>query len=152
MPEITAFDPNQRLGLIAVDDADRKGEVSAALQELGFRVHLAASVDDGRDRLRKASYDIVVIDQTFQGGTPLDNPLLQLLQLMPMATRRYMVVALLARGVETLDNMTAFMHSVNVVVNHNDVGQIKRILERVIAENDHFFRVIRSVLHETGRH
>ncbi len=152
MPETETFDVNARLALIAVDDGDRKGEVSAALQELGYRVHIAASADDGRDRLRKANYDVVVIDQAFQGGTLLDNPLLQLLQSMPMTARRYMLVALLGSEFKTLDNMTAFSQSVNAVVNYNDVAQVKAVFERAIAENDQFLRVIRTVLQEAGRH
>lgn len=151
MAATETFDVNARLALIAVDDGDRKGEVSAALQELGYRVHIAASTDDGRDRLRKATYDVVVIDQAFQGGTLLDNPLLQLLQGMPMTTRRYMLVALLGPEFKTLENMTAFSQSVNAVVGYNEVAHIKAVFERAIAENDQFFRVIRTVLQEAGK-
>jgi DNA-binding NtrC family response regulator len=152
MAETETFDVNARVALIVVDDSDRKGEVSAALQEVGYRVHIAASADDGRDRLRKAMYHVVVIDQGFQGGTALDNPLLQLLQGMPMTTRRYMLLVMLAPDVKTLDNMTAFAASVNAVVNYNDVAQFKAVLERALADNDQFFRVIRSVLQEAGKH
>lgn len=151
MTETEAFDINQRYALLAVDDPDRKAEVSAALQELGYRIHLAASADDGRERLRKTTYDLVVIDQAFQGGTPLDNELLALLQRMPMSTRRYMLVAVLAHDVKTLDNMTAFAMSANAVIHYNDVAQIRPILERAIADNDSFFRVVRTVLQESGK-
>lgn len=145
------FDLNQKFALLAIDDDDRKGEVSAGLQELGYKVHLAASADDGRDRLRKTAYEVVVVDQAFQGGTALDNPLLRLLQAMPMTLRRYMFVALLAPDVKTLDNMTAFAYSVNAVVNYNDVAQIKPIFQRAFADNDQFFRVVRAVLQEAGK-
>ncbi|MBI2202421.1 MAG: hypothetical protein HYU41_01000 [Candidatus Rokubacteria bacterium] len=145
------FDLNQKFALVAVDDEDRKGEVSAGLQELGYKIHLAASADDGRERLRKTAYDVVVIDEAFQGGTVLDNPLLKLLQGMPMTTRRYMFVALLSPAVKTLDNMTAFAHSVNAVVSYNDVAQIKPILERALFDNDQFFRVVRTVMQEAGK-
>lgn len=151
MAETEVFDINQRYGLLAVDEPDRKAEVSAALQEVGFRVHVASSTEDARERLRKTTYDIVVVDQAFQGGSPLDNPLLRLLQGMPMTTRRYMLVALLGHDVKTLDNMTAFALSVNVVIHYNDVAQIRPILERAVGENDMFFRVIRSVLQESGK-
>jgi CheY-like chemotaxis protein len=151
MADNEGFDINQRYALLAVDDPDRKAEVSAALEELGYRVHLATSMDDGRDRLRKTTYDAVVIDQAFQGSSPLDNDLLRQLQRMPMDNRRYMLLALLGHDVKTFDNMTAFALSANVVINYNDVAQVKPILERAIAENDQFFRVIRSVLQEAGK-
>ena len=151
MAEMEAFDINQRYALLAADDPDRKAEVSAALQELGYRIHVATSMDDGRERLRKTTYDMVVIDQAFQGSTALDNELLRLLQGMPMTTRRYMMLALLGHDVKTLDNMTAFAMSVNAVINYSDVAQIRPILERALAENDVFFRVIRNILQESGK-
>jgi len=112
MAETETFDINARMALAIVDDSDRKGEVSMALQELGYRVNFAASADDGRDRLRKTNYEVIVIDQAFAGGTLLDNPLLQLQQGMPMSTRRYMLVVLMGPDFKTLDNMTAFSQSV----------------------------------------
>lgn len=151
MAETEAFDINQKFALVAVDDESRKEAVSGALQELGFRAHVAATTDEGYERLRKTSYDVVVIDRGFQGGTLLDNPLLQQIQTMPASTRRYMFVALLAPDVKTLDNMSAFAASVNAVINYNDLAQAKPILERGIVENDQFFRVLRTVLQEAGR-
>jgi CheY-like chemotaxis protein len=151
MAETEAFDINQRFALVAVDDENRKGAVTGALQELGFRVHAAATTDDGYDRLRKTSYEVVVIDQAFQGGTLLDNALLQQLQTMPASTRRYMFLVLVGPDLKTMDNMTAFAASVNAVINYSDLAQAKGILERGIAENDQFFRVLRSVLQEAGR-
>lgn len=151
MAETDGFDINQQVCLLAIDDTDRKGEVSAAVQELGYRVHLAASGDDARERLRKNSYQLVVVDEAFQGGTLLDNPLVRLLQGMPMTTRRHMFVALLGDSFKTLDNLTAFVQSVNGVVNYNDVAQIKPVLQRAIADNDQFFRVMLAVLDEAGK-
>jgi CheY-like chemotaxis protein len=151
MAENEVFDINQRFALIAVDDPGRQEVVNGALQELGFRAHLAASTEDGYDRLRKTAYEAVVIDQAFQGGTLLDNPLLQHLQTLPASTRRYMFLALLAPDVKTLDNMSAFASSVNAVINYNDLAQAKAIFERGISDNDQFFRVLRSVLQEAGR-
>ena len=151
MAETEGFDINQRFALVAVDDETRKAAIADALHELGYRVHVAASTDDGHDRLRKTSYEAVVIDQGFQGGTLLANPLLQQLQTMPSPTRRYMFLALLAPDVKTLDNMSAFAASVNAVINYNDLAQAKAIFERGIAENDQFFRVLRTVLQEAGK-
>ena len=151
MADTEAFDINQRFALVAIDDESRKAAVAAALGELGFRVHAAATADEGSDRLRKTTYEAVVVDQAFQGGTLLDNPLLRQLQTMPASSRRYMFVGLLAPDVKTMDNMTAFAVSVNAVINYNDLAQAKAILERAIAENDQFFRVLRTVMQESGK-
>jgi hypothetical protein len=146
-----AYDVNQRLALICIDDADRRAEVSAAVQELGYRPKFGEHATQILDRIRKNSYGLVVVDEAFQGATPQDHPVLRHLQWMPMTLRRYMFVALLGPGLKTYDNMTAFSRSVNVAVNYNDVAQIKAILQRGIAENDQFYRVLREVLQEVGK-
>ena len=151
MAETEGFDINQKSALVAIDDEGRRATVTDALHELGFRVQAAESAEDGYDKLRKTAFEAVVVDQGFQGGTLLDNPLLKHLQWMPANTRRYMFLALLAPDVKTLDNMSAFAASVNAVVNYNDMAQSKAILERGIVENDQFFRVLRTVLQEAGR-
>ncbi|MBI2217374.1 MAG: hypothetical protein HYU51_08760 [Candidatus Rokubacteria bacterium] len=146
-----AYDINQRLALVCIDDADRKAEVSAAVQELGYRPQFGENPAHVLDRIRKNSYEVVVVDEAFQGSSPQDHPVLKHLQWMPMTLRRYVFVALLGPELKTYDNMTAFSRSVNLVVNYNDVAQIKPILQRGIADNDQFYRVLRQVLQEAGK-
>jgi hypothetical protein len=145
------YDPNRRLALVCVDDPDRRTEVSAAVQELGYRPKFGASPDDVFERLRKQSHEIVVIDESFQGSSPRDHPVLEYVQWMPMAARRHAFVVLLGPGLKTFDNMIAFAKSVNLIVNYNDVAQLTAILQRGVAENDDFYRVFRQVLQEAGK-
>ena len=149
--EIEAYEPNQRLALLCIDDTDRKAEVSAAVQELGYRPHVGGAPAAVLERLRGTTYDVVVIDEGFAGATPLDHPVLRAVAWLPMSVRRYMFVALLAPDVKTMDDMTAVARSVNIVVNDHDVGHIKTILERAILANDQFYRVFRHVLQEAGK-
>src|SRR2546426_12723518 len=147
---VETFDPNAKLALICVDEMERKAETSAALQELGYRVHLAASGDEASERMRKNAYEVVVLDEAFQGASPHDNPLLAKIQWMPTPIRRYMFVALLGAEFTTLDNMMAFGKRVNAVISYNDLAQMKPILQRALADNDQFYRVFRQVLGEAG--
>jgi hypothetical protein len=150
-PEQEAYEVNQRLALVVIDDPDRKAEVSAAVQELGLRPHFGANPTDVLERLRKNAYEVVVVDEAFEGAGAPDGPVLHQLQWMPMQARRYMFVALLGPEVKTFDAMLAFATSVNLVVNYNDIAQIKPILERALADNDQFYRVLRQVLQEAGK-
>jgi hypothetical protein len=150
-PGSAGYDANQRLALVCVDHAERKAAVTQALQELGYRAYVAENPTDTNERMRKESYEVLVLDEEFQGARPHDNPLLKAVQAMPMATRRYIFVVLLGKEFKTFDNMTAFCQSVNVVVNVNDMAQIKTIIQRGAADNDQFFRVFRQVLQEAGR-
>jgi CheY-like chemotaxis protein len=143
-----AFDVNSRLGLLCIDDGDRRTGAAAAVEELGYRVHVGTSADDAAERVRKTSYDVVVVDQAFQGASPHDNPFLAKLQALPMTVRRSMFVTLLGAQFKTFDAMMAFAKSVNLVVGYNDIAQLKAILQRGVADNDQFYRVFRQVLAE----
>lgn len=137
--------------LICVDDADRRGAVQKALEELGCAPETAADATQAIDRLRKVAYQVVVIDENYSGGSALDNAVLKALNTVGMPVRRYMFVALLAADVKTLDNATAFTRSVNAVVNTSDLGQLAPLLRRAIADNDAFYRVFREVLQAAGK-
>ena len=139
------------LALVGVDDADRQAAVARALEELGYRAQVGENTADVIERLRKTSYEVIVLDEAFQGSTPLDNELLGSIQWMPMTVRRYMFIALLGQDLKTFDNMMAFAKSVNVVVSYGDLGQLKAIFERGISDNDQFYRVFRQVLQEAGK-
>ncbi len=146
-----AYDLNHRLALVCVDDADRRAAVTGAVEELGYRVQVGENRDEVLDRLRKQTFEVIVLDDAFQGASATDHPVLHQVQWMPMTVRRYVFVALLGAALKTFDNMTAFSKSVNLVVNYTDVAQIKPILQRAVAENDEFYRVFRRVLQEAGK-
>ena len=149
--QAAGFDASARPALVCVDAGDRRTAVTAALSELGYAAEVATASADAIDRMRKINYVVVVVDETYEGATPLDNPVLKALGAMSMPVRRYMFVALLGADVKTLDNATAFARSVNAVVSVNDLGQLTPILRRAIADNDAFYRVFREVLQAAGK-
>ena len=140
-----------RPALICVDEGDRRTAVRAALEELGYAPEAPANAADAVDRLRKTAYQVVVVDETYEGGTALDNAVLKALNTTAMSIRRYMFVALLGADVKTLDNATAFARCVNAVVNTSDLGQLAALLRRAVADNDAFYRVFREVLQAAGK-
>ena len=137
--------------LSCVDDGDRGGAVRKALEEMGYAAETPSGAAEAVDRLRKVAYQVVVVDEAYEGGTALDNAVLKALNSMPMSMRRYMFVTLLAADVKTLDNATAFARSVNAVVNTNDIAQLGALLRRAVADNDAFYRVFREVLQAAGK-
>ena len=137
--------------LICVDEGDRRTAARAALEELGYAPEAPANAADAVDRLRKTAYQVVVVDETYEGGTALDNAVLKALNTTAMSIRRYMFVALIGADVKTLDNATAFARSVNAVVNASDLGQLAALLRRAVADNDAFYRVFREVLQAAGK-
>ncbi len=149
--ERETYEEGARLALVCVDAPDRQAPVKAALQELGYTVQAARGAPDAIDRMRKNAYEVIVLDEEFEGSTEHDNTVLTALHAMPMSLRRYIFVALLGRRLATFDNTMAFARSVNLVIHVSDLSQLKPILGRGIAENDRFHRVFREVLREAGK-
>ena len=141
---------DERPALVCVDDATRQEAIMTALKELGYAPEVPSSADNALDRMRKRAYDVVVVDETFEGATPLDNAVLKGLTGMSMTARRYMFVTLIGKNVPTLDNATAFSRSVNAVFSYGDLDQLAPMLQRAIADNDAFYRVFREVLKAAG--
>jgi CheY-like chemotaxis protein len=145
------FVQQQRLALVCEDAHERQAVIKAALEQIGFTMHAAKNAEEAVERMRRDPYELIVVDEQFQGSTPLDNPVLTGLRTMAMAARRYMFVALLGREYKTFDNMMAFARSVNVVVNPNDLPHLAAILAKSMNDNNHFYRVFREVLAEAGK-
>ena len=146
-----ALGQNLRLALVCEDAAERQGVIKPALEQVGFTMVAPKNATEAIERMRRDTYELLVLDEQYQGATPLDNPVLAAIRTMPMSTRRYMFVVLLGRDFKTFDNMMAYTKSVNVVVNLNDLPHLPAILRKGVADNNEFYRVMRGVLQDTGR-
>jgi CheY-like chemotaxis protein len=142
---------SHRFVLVCEDSPERQAVIKAALDQLGFTMYAAKNTEDALERLRRDTFEAVILDEQFQGGSALDNDVLNAIVVLPMSVRRYMFVALLGRAYKTFDNMLAFARSVNVVVNLNDLPHLPAILRKGITENNEFYRVFREILTEVGK-
>jgi DNA-binding NtrC family response regulator len=140
-----------RVALMCVEDGDRRKAVRTVLQQLGFDPETPGDAAEAVDGLRKVAYHVVVVDETYGGGSAVDNAVLKALATMAMSVRRYMFVLLIAADVKSFDNATAFARSVNAVVNPNDLTQLGPALRRALVDNDAFYRVFREVLQAAGK-
>jgi CheY-like chemotaxis protein len=140
-----------RLALVCEDAPERQGVIKAALDQIGFAMLSVRNSDEAIERLRRDVYEIVLVDEQYQGASPLDHPVLSALRTLPMSQRRWMYVVLLGREFKTFDNMMAFARSVNVVVNLNDLPHLPAILKKGITDHVEFYRTFRQVLSEAGK-
>jgi|SRR5689334_1874920 len=140
-----------RLVLVCENAPERQAIVRAALEQLGYTPLPATTAEEAGERLRRHAFEIVVVDERFESGGVLDNPVLKMLNTMPIGQRRQIFVVLLGREFKTFDNMMAFTRSVNVVVNLNDLPHLPAIIHKGLNDNNEFYRVFREMLLEVGR-
>lgn len=137
--------------MLLEQDPERAEHVKGVLEVMDYYV---TSPDSIREALRKMKYhqfDLIVLNETFDSSSPDANGVLIYLQRLNMHVRRNVFVALLTDRYNTMDNMAAFLKSVNIVINLKDIKSIDRILTRGINENDLFYTVFKESLKKQGR-
>ena len=144
------FEEESKPALVCHSGEQEKETLKSALTEIGYHVEFAATADEALGKMPTAQYEVIVLDEAFDGSTHENNTLLKALQEMLMATRRTIFVALLGSQFTTGDHMMAFAKSVNVVINPSDMGHISTTLKHSITENKEFFRTLIECFHEAG--
>lgn len=131
--------------LIAFSTPEWLESVKAALKELGYKVHTAATHSDFLVRFTQARYQVVVVEELFGANTIEENLTLKALQSMLMNQRRHATVLLIGDSFQTFVTMEAFKHSVHAVINSSELFLFKQLVEKAVADNEHFLHNFREV-------
>ncbi len=131
--------------LIAFSTPEWLEVAKGALQELGYKVHTAATHSDFLIRFTQARYQVVIVEELFGANTPDENLTLKALQEMPMNQRRHATVVLIGDSFQTFTPMEAFKHSVHAVINSSELFLLKQLVEKAVADNDLFLHNFREV-------
>jgi len=111
--------------LICEQDKGARAKIRASLKRMNYNIIEASSTRDALKYMRSHTVDLVVLNESFDGGGPVPNYVLKYLEQLPMATRRNVFVVLLGNGFRTGDYMIAFNKSVNLVVNQDSLDNIE---------------------------
>ncbi len=104
---------------------------------------------NGREALKKMryhNYDVILLNEYFDTQDPDANPVLIYLDRQSMDMRRNIFVVLLTQRFRTMDNMTAFQKSVNMIVNIRNIDDFDKILQRGMADYGLFYKVFKEGL------
>jgi spore germination protein YaaH len=131
--------------LIAFSTPEWLEEAKAALQELGYKVHTAATHSDFLMRFSQAHYQVAIIEELFGANTPDENLTLKALQTMPVNQRRHATILLIGHSFQTFTPMEAFKNSVHAVINSSEMFLLKQLVEKAVADNNLFLQSYREV-------
>ena len=131
--------------LIAFSSPEWLEESRSALQELGYKVHTAATHSDFLMRFSQVHYQVVLVEELFGANTPDENIALKALQTMPMNQRRHATILLIGNSFQTFAPMEAFKQSVHAVINSSELFLLKQLVEKAVADNNLFLRSYREV-------
>jgi hypothetical protein len=116
------------------------------LIDMTYKVHLGLFEEDVLLKLKTYNYDVVVVYENFKGSTLQTNPILAELQRRPDAQRRQHFVVLLSQRIATNDAMSAFVHSVDQIINITDLANFKPVLRRGITQHRELYSSFNEML------
>src|ERR1700761_4733856 len=140
--------------LLAFSTPEWLETAKAALQELGYKVHTAATHSDFLIRFTQIRYQVVIVEELFAANSIEENTTLLTLQSMPMNQRRHATIILLGASFQTFTPMQAFQQSVNAVINTSELFLLRQLIEKSVADNDFFltsFREAQAQLYREGK-
>ncbi len=124
--------------------------IKTVLDIMEYSVTVAESMRDALRKMKYHAYDMVLINETFDAPDPESNGILIYMERLQMDARRNIFVGLLTRRFATMDNMAAFLKSVNITINMNDIDKIDRILGRGISEFELFYAIYKDSAKKMG--
>lgn len=143
------FEVGDKTSLICADPNTTE-VAKATLRELGFKFHTAETPELAIERIRYTNYDCIIVHENFAGSSLRSNAVLNFLNPLPMAQRRYWFICLIGPTFKTLDAMQAFGASVHLVMNPADLPNLTAILKKGLAEFETLYRGYRDVYAAMG--
>ncbi|NLJ29936.1 MAG: hypothetical protein GX433_18290 [Deltaproteobacteria bacterium] len=136
--------------LLCVSEPSRLEKLEGILQEMDFRVFRGSNVASAVSKIHHNSYTLILLDESFDGGTPDHNLVLGHLQLLPMDMRRQLFVCLLSENHPTLDQLAAFGMGVDMILNPRELEKAGIILNRSLKEHFALYRIYKEELYKRG--
>jgi hypothetical protein len=132
--ETAFFDVDDNTALVCVDHQQYQKLIVPQLIDMTYKVHLGLYEEDVLLKLKTYAYNVVIIYENFKGSTLKDNPILREMIQRPGHVRREHFVVLLSHRYATNDAMSAFVQSVDQIINIADLANLKPVLRRGVAQ------------------
>lgn len=145
------FEEGVKLAIVLDTDDLRLSEITPALEELGYKVIQTLALQEAMSKIRLHPFDMIILSDGFDGKGLEGNPIINYLNHLSMSVRRKIFLVLLSSRFKTMDNMMAFAMSANLVVNPEDLPNMRLILKKGTSENEKFYKVFTDTLREVGR-
>lgn len=140
------FEASDTTALVCIDHQQYQKLVVPQLIEMGYKVHLGLFEEDVLLKMRTYNYNVVFVYENFKGSTIQNNPILNELSRRPGHLRRQHFVVLLTHRYATNDAMSAFVLSVDQILNISDLANMKTVLRRGVAQHHELYAPFNQTL------
>lgn len=140
-----------KTALVCEHQPQLRNPIVQSLERMDYQITVEDGAREALKRMRYHTYDVVVVDEDFGTDIPDANSVLIYLERLGMAIRRNMFVVMISSRHRTMDEMTALLKSVNLIINSKNIEDFSKIIGRGLTDHLAFYRVYREKLKETGR-
>ncbi|MBA3963203.1 MAG: hypothetical protein H0X40_15065 [Chthoniobacterales bacterium] len=139
-PDHHVFDLGDQTALVCVPASPCQKSIAAQLVALDYKVHLGLFEEDVLLKLATCNYNVVIIDENFKEAGADENVILREMVKSSGALRREHFVVLLSQRFATNDATSAFVMSVDQIINFGDLANFKPVLRRGVAMHQDLYR------------
>jgi hypothetical protein len=148
--EFDFLTPNDKPALIGLSTPELQETAKTALDQLGYKVHIAVNHGEFLHKFAQVAYQVVILEEMFAATTPEENESLIAIQKMPMSLRRHAVFVLFGFSLATFNPLQAFQQCVHAVVNPSEMFLLIQLIQKAVADNDMFLHTYRLVQQRLG--
>jgi hypothetical protein len=142
---------DQPRALVCLNVPSEHRQVVDALQRIGYAPRSSGDSGDAVGWLRLSACAVVVLRAGFDPPGSEGPSIRAYLADMGMTRRRNLHVVLVDPELSSNDRRAAFAHSVDLVLNPNDLPHLEEALERSMAETEIRYRVLKESLQAMGK-
>ncbi|MBI5388709.1 MAG: hypothetical protein HZA90_28950 [Verrucomicrobia bacterium] len=135
---------NDRPAILALSTPEWQELARAALNELGYKVHQAATHGDFISNFLQVPYQVVVIEENFAADSAPENRSLTFLQSAQMHLRRHATLVLVGDAYTSFNPIQAFQLGVHLVVNRSEMLLLIQCIQKAVGDNDLFYHGYRE--------
>jgi hypothetical protein len=144
--EASFIESGDNTALVCVDHQQYQKIVVPQLIDMTYKVHLGLFEEDVILKLQTYNYNVVIIYENFKGSKLENNPLMREMIRLSDARRREHFVILLSHRFATNDAMSAFVQSVDQIINIADLANFKPILRRSVAQHQELYQAFNEMV------
>ena len=142
--EFEFLTPTDKPALLGLSTPELLDTAKAALDQLGYKTHVAANHGEFIYKFAQVPYQVVILEECFSAEQPEENASLLTLQRMPMSLRRHAVLILFGFSFATFNPMQAFQQGVHAVVNPSETFLLIQLIQKAVADTDLFLHAFRD--------
>jgi predicted Zn finger-like uncharacterized protein len=133
-----------KTALVCESDALIREKLKPTLKLMEYHISEVPNSREALKKMRYHTFDLILLNEFFDTRDPDANPVLIYIERLYMETRRNMYVTLLTTRFRTMDLMTAFQKSVNLVLNLRNIDDFDKIIQRGMADYALFYKVFKE--------